>query len=302
MPLIPFKEMLEDALTRDYAVGYFEAWNEDSLEAILSAAEETKSPIILGFGSVMLDQEWFDEKGLECFAAMGELAVAKSKVPVCFILNEARKYEQCIRGIDLGFNVVMMDTSYLPFRENLRITRSLAEAAHARDVAVEAELGQLPEAGKHSKSFLTDPGEAKEFIRKTDVDALSVSIGNVHVLTEGEADIHLNLLKDIKEAIDIPLVIHGGTGFPKKAVKKCIRLGVAKFNVGTILKQVYYRGIKDSVRRIGNNLAVQEIVGSRKRRDFTYLAKQNVKEKVKEFLQLYDSAGKSPAKVFLRKK
>ncbi len=103
-------------------------------------------------------------------------------------------------------------------------------------------------------------------------------------------------------SIDIPLVIHGGTGFPKKAVKKCIRLGVAKFNVGTILKQVYYRGIKDSVRRIGNNLAVQEIVGSRKKGDFTYLAKQNVKEKVKEFLQLYDSAGKSPAKVFLRKK
>jgi len=292
MPLIPFKEMLEDALKRNYAVGYFEAWNEDSLEVILSAAEETRSPIIIGFGSTMIDQEWINERGLEYFAALGRVAVKKSKVPVCFILNETKTYEQCIRGIDFGFNIVMMDNSYLPFRENLTMTKRLVEVAHAKNVAVEAELGQLPEASKDDVSSLTNPRQAKEFVQRTNIDALSVSIGNVHVLTEGKADIDLNLLTNIKEATNIPLVIHGGTGFPQEAVKECIRLGVAKFNVGTILKQVYYQGIRNRVEKIGTNLKVQEMVGSRKLSDFSYLAKQNIKEKVKEFLRLYDSVGK----------
>ena len=299
MPLIPFKKMLDVALRKKYAVGYFEAWNQDSLEAILSAGEETNSPLIIGFGSMTVNQDWFNDWGLEYFAAIGQVAVAKSKIPVCFILNEVKTYQQCIRGIELGFNVVMLDSSYLPFRDNLEITRKLVKIAHANKVAVEAELGQLPEAGKDSLASLTNPEEAKEFVHETKVDALSVSIGNVHLSTRGKANIDLRLLKKIKEASQIPLVIHGGSGFPPGLVKECINLGVAKFNVGTILKKGYYQGIRSSIRKIVDNPEVQRVVGSRDRSDFTYEGKKRVKEKVKEMLRLYNSVEKSKGGKFL---
>ena len=299
MPLIPFKKMVDAALRKKYAVGYFEAWNQDSLEAILSAGEETNSPIIIGFGSMTVNQNWFDDWGLKYFAAIGQIAAAKSKIPVCFILNEARTYEQCIRGIKSGFNVIMLDSSHLPFRDNLEVTRKLVRAAHANKVAVEAELGCLPEAGKDSPALLTDPEEAGEFVQATKVDALSVSIGSVHFAPVKEVNINLSLLKKIKEKTKIPLVIHGGSGFPPGLVKKCINLGAAKFNVGTILKKEYYMGVRSSVREKIDNSKVQRIVGSREKSDFTYEGKKRLKEKVKELLRLYNSSGKSKNGRFL---
>ena len=284
---------MDAALGKKYAVGYFEAWNQDSLEAILSAGEETNSPIIIGFGSMTVNQDWFNECGLEYFAAIGQIAVAKSKIPVCFILNEARTYEQCIRGIKLGFNVIMLDSSHLPFKDNLEITKKLVRVAHANKAAVEAELGHLPEAGKDSLALLTNPEEAKEFVQATKVDALSVSIGSVHFAPVEEVNINLSLLKKIKENTQIPLVIHGGSGFPPGSVKKCINLGVAKFNVGTILKKEYYMGVRSSMREKIDNSKVQRIVGSREKSDFTYEGKKRLKEKVKELLRLYNSQGKS---------
>lgn len=293
MPLISFTEMLEAALRNKYAVGYFEAWNQDALEAILSAGEETDSPLIIGFGAMTVNRQWCDEWGLEYFAGIGQVAVAKSKVPVCFILNEAKTYEQSLRGVELGFNVVMLDSSSLPFDENLKITKELVEVAHVNDVAVEAELGRLPEAGKDSAGVPTDPEEATEFVRATQADALAVSIGNVHLSTEAEADINLGLLRTIRERTHVPLVLHGGSGFPPGLVRECIDLGVAKFNVGTILKKEYYLGIQSSMRKELEESQVQRIVGSREKGDFTYEAKKRVQEKVKDLLGLYNAAGKS---------
>jgi len=293
MPLIPFNKMLDAALEGKYAVGYFEAWNQDSLEAILSAGEETNSPLIIGFGSMTVNQDWFDEWGLDCFAGIGQVAVAKSRVPVCFILNEAKTHEQCLRGIRSGFNVVSLDSSHLPFNENVEVTTKLVEAAHAGRVAVEAELGHLPEAGNYASASLTDPEEANRFVQATKIDALAVSIGNVHVLTRGKADIDLGLLDRIRRKTQVPLVIHGGTGFPDGLVREAIDLGVAKFNVGTILKKEYYLGVRASTTKELDDSRIQEMVGSREKSDFTYEGKKRVKEKVKELLRLYDSVGKS---------
>jgi len=293
MPLIPFGEMLDAALKGGYAVGYFEAWNEDSLEAILAAGEETGSSTIIGFGGMTVNQEWFNDWGLESFAAIGRVAVAKSKVPVCFILNEVRTYEHCLRGIELGFNVVMLDSTKLSFQENVAITRKLVEAAHASSVAVEAELGHLPEAGKDDVGVPTDPDEARAFVKATHVDALAVSIGNVHCAPGVEPQIDLSRLKAIREQAGVPLVIHGGSGFPPALVKECIKHGVAKFNVGTILKREYYEGIRSRVRDEIDSTQVQAIVGSRDRSDFTVEAKRRVRGKVAELLGLYGSVGRS---------
>jgi ketose-bisphosphate aldolase len=295
MPLVPFAAMLAAALRGKYAVGYFEAWNWDSLEAILSAAEEADSPAILGFGAMTVNQAWCDAWGLEYFAALGRVAIAKSKVPACLILNETKTYDQCVRGLGLGFNVVMLDSSHLPFRENMEITGRLAAIAHARGVAVEAEVGRLPEAGGAAGGALTDPDEAAEFVRATQVDALAVSIGNVHLSTEREADVDLQRLRAIRERASVPLVLHGGSGFPQRLVRECVELGVAKFNVGTVLKKEYYLGIQSSVGSELDPSQVQRIVGSRDTTDFTYEAKRRVQQKVKQFLTLYGSAGRSRA-------
>lgn len=293
MSLISLKTMLDAALTGKYAVAYFEAWNQDSLESILSAAEETDSPIIIGFGAVTANQEWFNEWGLGCYAGIGRAAVERSKVPVCFILNEVTAFEHCVRGIELGFNIVMLDSSHLPFEEHVSVTAKLVTLAHAKNVAVEAELGRLPEAGSDASSSLTDVQEAIEFVERTRVDALAVSIGNVHLMTEGKAEVDLDLLNRLRQATDAPLVIHGGSGFPIEAVKGCIAAGVAKFNVGTVLKQEYCLSIRSHLNNLSDPIDVQGVVGSRKESDFAFDAKLRIKAKVKELLEVYGSIGRA---------
>ena len=293
MPLIPFSKMLAVALDNNFSVGYFQAWNQDSLESILEAGEEAGSPIVLGFGGTPVNQEWFNRCGLEYYASLGRVAIEKSKVPVCFILNEAETYEQCLKGIELDFNVVMLDSSSLPFSENLEVTKKLTETAHAGHVAVQGELGNLPDGEDRRGAALTDPGEAEEFVRKTGIDALSVSVGNVHVLTKGSAQIDIDLIKNIRDRVKIPLVIHGGTGFPKEAVKDATGSGVALFHVGSILKIAYFHGLADSMQSTDALKDIQLTVGSREKKDFTTEGKLRVKEKVIELLKIYNSEGKA---------
>jgi len=291
MPLIPFPMLLKTALKNNFAVGYFQAWNEDSLEAVLEAAEVTSSPVLLGFGGTPVNQSWFNEWGLSCAAALGHVAVEKSKVPVSLILNEAETFEQCIRGIKLGFNVVMLDSSSALFEVNLKITKKLVAVARKNNVAVQAELGHLPVDGKNTVSTTTDPDEAAIFTEETGIDALAVSVGNVHELVTRKAKIDTDLVEKIKNKTGVPLVIHGGTGFPSEAVKDVIQAGVALFHVGSILKLVYYQGIRASIDAVWDN--IQRTVGSREREDFTTEGKHRITQKVIELIKLYGSAGKA---------
>jgi len=293
MPLVPFSVMMQNALEGGYAVGYFQAWNLDSLEAILQAGEESNAPVLLGFGGTPLNQKWFDQGGLEYLSAMGRVAVKRSKVPVCFILNEVKTLNQCLKGIELGFNVVMLDSSSLSLKDNIHLNKELVEKAHLRDVAVEGELGQLPVADEDFPSSLTNPEESEIFVRETGVDALAVSIGNIHLLTEGEATINLDLLKSIQKKTGIPLVLHGGTGFPRKFINDAIRLGVSLFHVGSSLKLEYFRGIKSYINKNPKSNNIQLMVGSREKEDFTFEAKQRIKKKVKEYIKLFGSKGKA---------
>jgi fructose-bisphosphate aldolase class II len=326
MPLFPFRRMLDLALENGFAVGYFQAWNGDSLEATVEAGEELDSPLVIGFGGTPVNQAWFDSWGLESAAVLGIAAVKRTGIPVSLILNETETLEQCFRGIELGFNVVMVDSSALPYRENLEVNRKLVTKARLRGVAVEGELGHLPTGetggtpigrpgesggtpgghrgaagseksgypgGSRDGSSLTDPEQAGEFVRETGVDALSVSVGNVHVLTRGKAEVDLDLIARIREKTGVPLVIHGGTGFPPGRVKEAIKRGVAKFNVGTVLKKLYYEGLKASLARTDASQDMQLLVGSREASDITSEAKRKVKEKVKELIRLYGSEGKA---------
>lgn len=289
MPLTSFKEILRDALKGGYAVGYFEPWDQYSMEAVIQAAEKMNSPVIIGCGGMMMDKEWFDRWGMEGLAALGRVLARRSKVPTALILNEVEAFEQIVRGLVWGFNAVMLDSSHLPYEENVRLTQKVVEVAHAVGADVEAELGHLPVGScEGSESSLTDPEQAADFVARTGVDALAVSIGNVHILLEGKSEeLDFNRLARIRQKVGVPLVIHGGTGFPDEAVRLAISLGVAKFNVGTVLKQAFLRGMAEALDEMPEDASPQEVIGSRKESDIMAHARKRMRQEVERLITLY---------------
>src|SRR5204862_4810991 len=241
MPLVSMAQLLGDAARDGYAVCYCESWNLESLQAILQAAEEMRSPVIVGFnGGFLTHHSRPYPEDLAYYAGMG-LAVRESTVPAAFLLNETDSISQIEKGIELGFNAVMVDSPGLEPDEYQRLVKKVVGLAHAKNVVVEAQVGHLPNGpdGSHGIGEMTDPDLARAFVEETGVDALGVSIGNVHILTQGKASIDMSSLQRIQAEVAIPLVIHGGTGFPSEQAGMAISLGVAKFNFGTNLKQAY---------------------------------------------------------------
>jgi ketose-bisphosphate aldolase len=289
VPLVPFTDLLADARTGGYAVGYFEAWDGYSLDAVIRAAELERSPAIVGFGCLLADQAWLERGGIEILALTGRPAAERSTVPVALLLNEAHTLAHGLRGIEAGFGAVMLCTS------DVGTNAELVCAAHAQGVAVEAELGTLPDGDRHgaiddSQARLTDPKEAAAFVAATGVDALAVSVGNVHTLEGRVAEVDLDRLREIDEAVKVPLVIHGGTSFPAGAVRAAIERGVAKFNVGTVLKRAYLDALRAALDADGSP---HDLVGSHRDADLARRAADAIAAPVRSLMRLYGSAGRA---------
>jgi len=297
MPLVSMSRMLEEAREGNCAVGYFEAWDHYSLEAVVEAAEELCAPVILGFGGFVVDRSWFRRRGLEELGALGRAVADGAGVPVSLILNEVATFDEVVRGIRAGFNAVMLDSSHLPFEQNVAETRRVVDVAHALSVAVEGELGDLPSAtgsgALQGQAAVTDPEQAREFVRQTGVDALAVSVGNVHMLVGQEAEIDLDRLEAVYRAVGVPLVMHGGSGFPAEAVGPAIARGVAKFNVGTVLKKAFLDGIRAGLASAPSDMDIQRSIGSHVETDVLNLGKQRMKAEVARLIRLYGGAGKA---------
>ena len=297
MPFVSVPTMLSRAREGGYAVGYFESWDSYSLEAVLDAAQAEKAPIIVGFGATMLADEWLDNGGIEFLGAGGRKLIDRYDVPVGFLLNETHTLEQAVKGVHAGFNFVMIDSHRWPVEEAQASAAELVSIAHPFGVAVEAEFGSLPdyyESGlDDSRARMTEPEEAAAFVAATGVDCLAVAVGNVHLLTAYEATIDLERLAQIRAVVDVPLVLHGGTGFPKAEIAAAIAAGVVKFNVGTRLKRNYLDGMLARTRSWSGSESVHDLVGSHKHTDFQEAGKNAITDTVREFLRLYGSAGKA---------
>jgi len=296
MPLVPMTELFEHARREGYALGYFEAWDLSSLEAALEAAEAEASPVILGFGCMMADRDWLDRGGVEALGAMGRVVAERTRVPMTLLLNETHTLEQALRGIESGFNALMLDTSAWVWDDAVAQVSELTRIAHARGVAVEGELGRLPdfiEGGvDDSRASLTDPEQAAAFVAQTGIDCLAVSIGNVHLLTTQYAPVDLEQLEEISRRVSTPLVIHGGTSFPPDAAPRAIAAGVTKFNVGTILKRAFFEGMRQSVQAQPETPDVHLILGSHKSADVMNAGKARMREKIQELMRVYGSSGR----------
>lgn len=288
--------ILNDAVKGNYAVGYFESWDSYSFEAILETAEEEKSPIIMGFGATMLEDNWLNKNGIEFLAASGRALLKDAQVPVAFLLNETHTLEQAIKGIEFGFNTVMIDSHRWEVDKAKKDVKELVKIAHKNNVQVEAEFGSLPDylGGQivDAKSYMTDPVEASKFVEETGIDCLAVAIGNVHLLAKGSANINIQRLKEIRSQVNVPLAVHGGTGFPDNQIKDAIVNGVAKFNVGTRLKTDFFKSVRQNIINLNDDFFVHDIVGSHKKSDFLEVGKESIKINVRKLINLYGSKGK----------
>ena len=295
MPLESMTELLLDARRRNYAVCYCESWNVESFEGVLEAAEETDSPIIAGFnGGFLMHPDRTRPENLALYAGLGQ-ALAAVTVPAAFLLNETDDLAQIRYGIELGFNSVMVEGDHLSAAEYQRVVKDTVQIGHSRGVSVEAQVGRLPYRGDRGElqGEMTDPAVAKRFVQETEVDALGISIGNVHVLTKGRASIDFESLARIHDLIEIPLVIHGGTGFPLQLAAEAIRFGVAKFNFGTALKQAYLQAIDKGLKDYSAGSDPHPFLGIGGKKDIMVAGKEAVKKKVIELLAATGSAGKA---------
>ncbi len=294
MSLIKMSKLLTHASQNGYAVGYFEAWDMYSFEAVLEAAEEENAPVVLGFGGTMMDQQWLSRFGIAPLGAYGRAVAERAKVPASFILNEVLELKHIAQGVPCGYNVVMLDSCHLPFDENVAITRQVVELAKPYDIEVQAELGRLPNFGEEINSALTDPRQAQDFVKATGVNFLAVSIGNVHLQTDGKSVIDIDRLKAIRKTVEIPLVIHGGTGFPSEKVQAAIKNGVSLFHFGTLMKKAFFEATKATLDSINaEKIDYQTVVGCRKQTDMLQRAKQEIKKIVKKYMNIYGCSGKA---------
>jgi ketose-bisphosphate aldolase len=295
MPLVPMAQLLSDARRAGYAVCYCESWNLESTQAVIEAAEELESPISVGFnGGFLIHQGRSKPENLAYYAGF-KLAASKSPVPIAFLLNETDSLPQIEEAIELGFNSIMVESPHMNKDQYRDLVKTVVKLAHDHDLFVEGQVGELPEGweGGSPDSEITDPAVASAFVQETGVDALSVSIGNTHVLTRGRSPVYLDKVEKIREAVDVPLVIHGGSGFPSEYASDVIKLGVAKFNFGTALKQTYLDAIRTKLSEYHEPMNPHVYLGMGGEKDIMVAGMEAVKAKVKELLKTYGYAGRN---------
>lgn len=251
MPLVPIDRLMQRCREGRYAVGYFESWNLESLQGVLDAAEQTRSPMIVGFNGDFLSHAGRRAvERLAIYGALGRAAAESATVPCGLIFNECPHDSWVLDAADAGFNLVMPADPAAPYLDYARRVTRIVEHCHARQVAVEAELGELPcaAAGEaESGGELTDPECAERFVRETGVDLLAVSVGNVHIQLHGQHDLKLDHLAALRARVPASLVLHGGSGIATSSLHEAIKLGVAKVNYGTYLKQRCLAALREAV-------------------------------------------------------
>lgn len=243
MPLEPIGPMLRKAREGGYAVGYFESWSLESLQGVVDAAESARSPIILGFNGDFLSRPRADPERLELYAALGLAAARSATVPCGLIFNECPRDDWVCRAVDLGFNLVMLADPAAEAADLAERVAAIVRRAHARGVAVEGEVGELPMGAEHAGER-TDPAAAAAFVAATGVDLLAVSVGNVHIQLGEPGGLDLDLLEAIERAVPTPLVLHGGTGITREALTAAVARGVAKVNFGTYVKRRFLKAVR----------------------------------------------------------
>lgn len=282
MALVTTKEMLLDAQKNGYAVGAFNVENMEMVMAVVSAAEETKSPVIMQTTPSTVKYADFDY-----FYANAKVAAERASVPVAIHLDHGNSFDLAMKAYRTGYTSIMIDGSHSSFEENIALTKSVVDVCKNGNVPVEAELGKV--GGKEDDldggdGGYTDPLEAKEFVEKTGVDSLAVAIGTAHGVYKGEPKLDLDRLSEIREVVDIPLVLHGTSGVPDEVVTECVNRGICKVNYATDLRIAFTKGVKKVLEENPDTIDPKK---------YNSQGREEVKEYVKSKMIVVKSAGQA---------
>lgn len=241
MSLLGSKEMLTKAYAEGYAVGGFDGYDSISILAAIEESVARRSPIMMICAAAE-----YAALGANGVAAVARALSDMAGVGVCLHLDHGKSFAEVEEAIAGGFSSVMIDGSALDFEGNVAITRKVVDYAHARGIAVEAELGAVGrvdddthEGKEHAANIYTDPGQAREFVERTGCDYLAVSIGNAHGLYHSAPSLDFDCLAKIRGAVAVPLVLHGGSGTPEDQLRRAVSLGIAKVNVASEIGQAF---------------------------------------------------------------
>ncbi|WP_025729775.1 class II fructose-1,6-bisphosphate aldolase [Atopobacter phocae] len=245
--LVSMTEMLNKAKEKHYAVGQFNINNLEWTQAVLTAAQEAKSPIILGVSEGAAKYMG----GPEVVSAMVNALLENMDitVPVALHLDHGSSFDSCKRAIDAGYSSVMIDNSHFPIDENIEMTKKVVEYAHSKGASVEAEVGTVggEEDGVVGGIQYADLEECKRMVKEAGIDALAAALGSVHGTYDGEPVLGFDEMLAISEATNAPLVLHGGSGIPEYQIKKAIERGHAKINVNTELQQMWTKAVREKL-------------------------------------------------------
>lgn len=248
MALVTSKELMLDAQKNHYAIGAFNVENMEMVQAVITAAEELRSPVILQTTPGTLKYA-----PPELFYANVAAAAKAASVPVVMHLDHGSSFDLALRAFRAGYTSIMIDGSQKAFEENIALTKAVVDACHAGGVPVEAELGKV--GGKEDDldggedNGYTVPEEAAEFVARTGVDFLAVAIGTAHGVYKGIPKLDVERISRIAELVSVPLVLHGTSGVPDETVKECIARGMCKVNYATDLRIAFTEGVKEYLQK-----------------------------------------------------
>lgn len=276
--LVNLNQVLKKAQEDRYAVGLFNTTDTDMLEAAIGAAEELRSPIIIGTAEVLLP---YGE--LKLIAPSVVEAAKRATVPVVVHYDHGLTFERCMEALQLGFSSIMFDGSAKPYEQNLAETKEIVKIAHAMGATVEGEIGHVGEAANED-NLLTDmyttPDEAESYLNATGVDALAIAIGSAHGVYKTKPMLNIPRLCEIRNRVDVPLVLHGGSGLSDDDFRNTIRNGIAKVNIFTDLCLAGSSAMKEAS---DNNISYL---------DARNLKVNAIKEAVKKKMILFGSDGR----------
>lgn len=281
--IVNSKEMLEKAKKEKYAVPHFNINNLEWTRYILETCEEMRSPVILGVseGATKYIGGFNTVVGI----IKGLVKDLNITIPVCIHVDHGSSVETCIKAIDAGYTSVMIDASKYSLEENIKMTTEVVEYAKGKNVTVEAEIGHI---GGTEDEINSDIAYAKvndviELVSKTNIDSIAPALGSVHGLYKGEPKLDFERMKTISEKVNIPLVLHGGTGIYDDLIKKAISCGVCKININTELQIVWTEAVRKFLLDNSEVFDPRKIIGA---------GKEAMKNKIKEKITLFGSSNK----------
>jgi len=269
------RELFKQAEENKVAIGAFNTNNLEVTQAIIAGAEKLQLPVIIQTTPSAIQYAGLDE----IFALVKEL-INDTKIPAAIHLDHATEINLVKECLEKGYRSVMFDGSKLPFEENVAVTKRVVDLAHRYDAFVEGEIGRIAkgeEGVDEGESNFTNPEEATKFAVLTGVNSLAVSIGNIHGAPSGEK-LNLNLLKEINEKVDIPLVLHGASGLGRGDLHQAIEFGVRKINIDTQIRRAFKVGLQENIDDPNKDI-----------RDYLSDAKEDVEQVVERYLKIFNN-------------